>query len=68
MAEEYGGSAYFALWSGSFEYPDPWFDWAQGNIYTKNPDEPILRKMLQIAQHLNAFVQGDEGEVYTGVT
>ena len=46
------------------KYPDPWLDWFEGDIYTKNPDEPILAKMLGIASSLGAKVQGDDGEVY----
>lgn len=41
-----------------------WFDYFEGNIKVKNPDKEILRKMYQIAQTLNAKVQGDECEVY----
>lgn len=41
-----------------------WFDYFEGNIKVKNPDEEILRKMYQIAQILNAKVQGEECEVY----
>ena len=58
---------YFAIWSGKSEYPDPWFDWAEGDIYTKNPDDPILEKALSMAKRFNAKVQGDEGEVYVAV-
>jgi len=39
-------------------------EWFQDDIYTKNPDEPILAKMLQIASALGARVQGDDGEIY----
>jgi hypothetical protein len=46
------------------EYPDPWIEWFDGNIYTKNPDEAILTKMVQIASALGARVQGDDGEIY----
>jgi hypothetical protein len=46
------------------EYPDPWLDWSEGSIETKNPDEAILAKMLKIAAALKAKVQGDDGEVY----
>jgi hypothetical protein len=46
------------------QYPDPWLEWSEGCIYTKNPDEPILAKMLQIASALGARVQGDDGEFY----
>lgn len=46
------------------QYPDPWLEWFEGSIDTKNPDEAILAKMLQIAAALNAKVQGDDGDVY----
>ena len=62
---------YFVLWTGDREcgksgYPDAWFDWYAGNITTKNPDSPMIKKMVQIARKLNARVQGDDGETYTG--
>ena len=46
------------------KYPDPWLEWFEGDISTKNPDEPILAKMLEIAIALKAKVQGDDGEIY----
>ena len=55
---------YHALWDGPSEYPDPRFDWSDGSIHTKNPDEPIIEKMISIAERLNAKVQGDDGEAY----
>lgn len=42
----------------------PWFDYYDGNISTKNPDEPTIKKMISIAKDFNAKVQGDNGEVY----
>jgi hypothetical protein len=57
---------YFALWSGKSEYPDPWLDWFQGNIYTQNRDAPLIDKMVEIAKKLDAKVQGDDGETYIG--
>lgn len=57
---------YFALWTGESEYAEPWLDWHRGNIYSKNPDDAIIGKMLEIAKRLNAKVQGDDGEVYFG--
>lgn len=57
---------YFAVWSGPCSYPDGgWFDWADGCVSTKHPDRAILGKLLQLAARLGAFVQGDDGEVYT---
>jgi hypothetical protein len=41
-----------------------WFDYFEGNVKVKNPDEEILKKMFSIAQTLNARVQGDECEFY----
>jgi hypothetical protein len=55
---------YFARWNGKSKYLDPWFDWYEGNIDTKNPDKAIVGKMLQIAGQLGARVQGDDGEFY----
>jgi hypothetical protein len=57
---------YFALWSGKSKYPDPWLDWFNGNIYSKNPDDAIVDKMVAIAKAFGAKVQGDDGEVYVG--
>jgi hypothetical protein len=41
-----------------------WFDYYKGNIVCKNPDYEIINKMLDIAERLNAKVQGDDGELY----
>lgn len=53
-----------ARWTGKCAYPDPWLDWFQGNVYTKNPDEALILKMVRIAKELNGQVQGDDGEIY----
>lgn len=42
----------------------PWFAFYKGAIDAKNPDEPTVRKMLQIADRLKAKVQGDDFEFY----
>jgi hypothetical protein len=55
---------YMARWNGKCTYPDPWLDWFQGNVYTKNPDEALILKMVRIAKELNGQVQGDDGEIY----
>jgi len=54
----------FALWSGPSRLPQPWLEWDEGNISTKNPDRALIAKMLQIAERLGARVQGDDGEFY----
>ncbi len=46
-APEYG--PYFTLWKGSSRYAQPWFDWHGGNIMSKNPDEPMIEKMIELA-------------------
>lgn len=54
------GQYVFASWNGqagALGYHD-------GQITSKNPPEPLIRKMVAIAQRLNANVQGDDGEVY----
>lgn len=33
-------------------------------IVVKNPDEDIIKKMIEVAEKLNAEVTGDDGEVY----
>jgi len=38
--------------------------WYNGEISTKNPDEALIAKMVQIARKLEARVQGDDGEIY----
>lgn len=41
-----------------------WFDYRNGRIVVKSPDEEIRRKMYSIALQFSAQVQGDEGERY----
>ena len=41
-----------------------WLDWSDGQIYTKNPDAPLIEKVFAIARQFGATVQGDDGEVY----
>jgi hypothetical protein len=53
-----------AVWKGRSKYEKPWFDWSNGAIFTKYPDEPMIEKMTQIAQRLNAKVVGDDCEIY----
>lgn len=55
---------YFANWNSQSTLDDPWLDWFDGNIYTKNPDDSVVDKMIAIARRLGARVQGDDGEVY----
>lgn len=59
------GIAVWTAYSGHEDGRIAWFDLSRsGNVSVKNPDPEILGKMWQIAQALNAKVQGDEGEIY----
>ncbi len=53
-----------AEWLGHPEHDVVWFDFRQGNVVVKNPDELTIAKMHEVAQKLKARVQGDEGEFY----
>jgi len=54
----------FCEWNAHPLDESPWFDYSDGSISTKNPDDATIRKMLAIAEALNAQVQGDDCEVY----
>jgi hypothetical protein len=41
-----------------------WFDYRNGEIVVKNPDDEILTKMKRIAQQFGATVMGDDRETY----
>lgn len=45
-----------------------WFDYNDGNIVVKNPDKEIISKMQEVANSLDAKVQGDDGELYLSNT
>lgn len=66
LSPETGMGPYFARWHGPSPQAAAWLDWAAGNVYTKNPDAALLRKLVRIAAQLGARVQGAEGEEYTG--
>lgn len=40
------------------------YDEEYGEIIVKNPDKKIIKKMINIAQNMDAIVVGEEGEVY----
>ncbi len=41
-----------------------WFNPRLGNIYTKNPPDDVIQKIVKIAAALKARVQGDDQEFY----
>ncbi|HEX9063131.1 MAG TPA: hypothetical protein VF941_23405, partial [Clostridia bacterium] len=55
---------FFAVWKHDGQENEYWLDWFGGNIYSKNPDEILISKMVNIAKLLDAKVQGDDGELY----
>ena len=48
------------------KHPEKWPLWwdRRGEIYTKNPDSEVIKKMVQIAESLHARVLGDDDEIY----
>ncbi|MGH9323841.1 MAG: hypothetical protein ACRD3V_28650 [Vicinamibacteria bacterium] len=36
-----------AVWTGVSEAELPWLVWEAGNVYTKNPDERLIAKMVE---------------------
>jgi hypothetical protein len=65
IAYQSKGLAVWVAYSGHDpEGNKAWFDWRDGRIEVKNPDQEILAKMKQIAAHFGANVIGDDGEQY----
>ena len=57
-----------AVWT-AYSGHDPdgnkaWFDFCDGRVVVKNPDEEILTKMKAVSMEFRAFVVGDDGEHY----
>ena len=62
---ENAGLAVWTAWSSGGEDGNrAWFDYRNGVIVVKNPDETIVSKMCAIAEKIGARVQGDDGENY----
>ena len=53
-----------ADWHSPKSSYESWLCWADGQIYTKNPEAEFVDKMVAVARALRAKVQGDDGEVY----
>lgn len=52
-------------WAGPCSVPDPSIDWANGNLFSCDPDHSVVRKLIDIAGLLGGRVQGDGGELYS---
>lgn len=61
VARKFLLSNHAARWRGS---SDGCLAWSNGEIWTKNPSEDLLRYMAGIAPRFGAHVRGDEGEFY----
>jgi hypothetical protein len=55
---------HFVRWLGPSSYAEPWLDWSSGNVLSKWPDTALYLKMLRVAEHFQASVQDDDGNVY----
>jgi hypothetical protein len=53
-----------AVWRRHPSGENVWFDFRQGRVVVKNPDEATIEKMLAVARELGARVVGDDGEAY----
>jgi hypothetical protein len=42
-----------------------WLWWVNGKISSDYPQEPMLKKMGQVARHFNAVVRSDDGDIWT---
>ncbi len=54
----------YAVWSGTAPGGSHWIDWANGNLFTRTPNDLVLGKLLELAELLGARVQGYRGESY----
>jgi hypothetical protein len=54
-----------AVWTGHPTQPDDaWIGYEPGRVVVKSPDEPMVRRMYEVAEALGARLQGDDGEFY----
>ncbi|MES2892036.1 MAG: hypothetical protein V4725_08495 [Bacteroidota bacterium] len=45
-------------------YEPPSFEYERGNINVTEPDNETIKKMIVIAERMNAKVQGNDGKIY----
>lgn len=61
--DKYSGENDYICQHDDGEFP-LWYDDELGNIYTKNPTQNQIKKMVIIAKQLSAQVRGDDDELY----
>lgn len=54
----------YVLWSGPSKRSAPWIDWADGNLFSRSPDDALFGKLFELAECLEAEVRGENGEAY----
>jgi hypothetical protein len=54
-----------AIWKGAADEDEGRLLWCDGNLTAVNPNAALLGKMLELADQLNARVQGDDGRPFT---
>ncbi len=42
-----------------------WFWWVTGSVSSDYPQQPMLKKMAQVARHFDAVVMSDDGDIWT---
>lgn len=42
-----------------------WLSWTSGSISSDYPQQPMLKKMGQVARHFGAVVMSDDGDIWT---
>jgi hypothetical protein len=55
---------HLAEWTGHPSGTAVPFDFREGHVVVKNPDEPTIARLIDLAAALGGRVQGDEGEWY----
>jgi hypothetical protein len=59
------GGPDYADWTSPSTGYKSWLHWDEnGYIQTKNPEPQFIDKMVSLSKHLDARVQGDDGEIY----
>ena len=52
------------IWTGHPDGLEAWFSWTNGQIDVRNPDEPMIAKMMALAPKLSARVVSEMGEIF----
>ncbi|MEV6346432.1 hypothetical protein [Actinoplanes sp. NPDC051851] len=55
----------FVLWTGSAPDREHYLLFQYGRLSIKNPEPPFVRRMVELAAHLDAWPIGDNGELYS---